>query len=182
MNLLLAYDKSIISNRKEQLLKKIKTLKILNSKSESHLSSKIIETNNEHFTSYFLSPNLQIIHLLLTIKKYVKKIELIEKTLSLNPKQLNSYLHKLEQMKLIKYKDGHYSVLESNLHLPNNSPIYKSYISMMKLKAMEQFQKSDTEESYSLNVLFSCSKETRDKIQKKLSNFFKQDTRTGREG
>jgi len=168
--LLHSFEGTKISKRKEKLRQEIGSRQRMAKKSEIHMETNIVQTNDIRLTAYFLNPDLQLVHLFLTIKKYRKNLGLIEATLGLSSELLGEYLKILEDMNLIRLVRKEYKALDHNLHLPQGSSVFPAYRTMMKLKGLEKL-KHTQEDMYSLGVFLSCSSETKEYIHNQFLAF-----------
>jgi hypothetical protein len=168
--LLHLHESTNLEKRKKLLKTEIHSIQRATKKSEAYLNTTIIENHTDTLITYFLNPDLQLIHLFLTIEKYQKNLNKIATSIGIKKTELDQHLATLESMKLVKFEDKCYIAINHNLHLPKESPIYPSYRSMMKLKSMEKVRNIN-DDAYSLGAFISCSPETKDFIHKKFLVF-----------
>lgn len=177
-HLLMAWEKSQIPSRRDQLEKKLKKIRSEKLKTESNLdvNSTLIQATD--LTAYFLDPMMQVVHMYLTIKKFSMDPNKIAELLHLRPQSLHKYFRSLESMGLIRThasrgKIDRIEIIRKNLHLPQESILQSSYASRMRLKAIERMDVLDSDEAYRFSVIFSADTKTRERIHASFMEWLK---------
>lgn len=157
-----------IDQRKRALLKEVEKIQAQKLKTESHIRTQEVFTREQSLDDYYTDPLFVIIHMALTLETYQKDPLKLAAAISIGQDVLKTYLRKLEQMGVIEFKNSRYRIAKDNLHLSSDSPLYKAYRTMMRLKALEQMDRSEKDAFYSFSVVFSTSPKIRKLIQKKF--------------
>ena len=168
IELLFKYQRSSLAQRKRKLKQQIQELKNLKLKTEDHLEAETVSSQNELNQQYFLSPKLQLVHLLLSLKKYKEDPDLILRKLNLSNQQYQVLINQLAQLSLIEVKKDKISVKKNHLFLSKDSPITAIYHALMKENAASRIHGLHQDEKYSLSVLFNGKKETFNSVRSKL--------------
>ncbi len=174
MLLLYSWEKSQLPKRKENLKQSIQTLQNQNKKTEKRISVTSFESAEHKERDYHLDPYFILIHMFLTIRRFALDVRLVSQELSISETQLNHYLTKLEQMEIIRFHQGKYEVLKDNLHLPENSPIFTAFRTLMRLKALDQMNRVNSLDTYSFSVVFSSTPQIRQRIQSLILDMIKE--------
>lgn len=173
MQLLLEYARTGITARKENLLIEIRQIQTRQLDTKEHIKAVAIGTLSDELTAYYLDPLIQLTHICLSIPRYQKDQNLLAHDLRVPVSKLLTAINKLEQMRVIsRTKDGIRLDLE-NIHLPKNSPVYKSWRNQLKLKAMSRVDSIPEENVYSFSVVFSSHEEIRKEIHSRFLSFLK---------
>jgi len=171
LQLLLDYERSGLQNRKAKLLQKIRVLQELNQETKHHLEASSVNINSPDVAEYYLDPWLQIIHVCLSIKRYSQNPANLIGDLNLGKERVSLAIQKLEQMGLIARDVSGISLLKENIHLPRESPVYKSWRNQLKLMSMHQLDHTTEKNPYSFMVVFSADEATRTEIQGRFLKF-----------
>jgi len=157
-NLLLSYSRSGNEVRKKYLLEKIKECKSKNTKLSKHLKGEV--EISERLKEYFLSPEIQLVFIGLSLKKYQRNISQLALDLAIAPSKFSSYLKKLAELDLIEFeKNKNVKVLVKNIHLPKSSEYYEIWhILLRQYMHSKSFDRS--EYGYSFSALFSADDKT----------------------
>ena len=79
----------------------IKEIQKKHNKSETHLQSDIVDLPEEDLSEYYLDPDMQIVHMALTLERFMSSPAMICKELLISDFKLNQILEKLEKMQVI---------------------------------------------------------------------------------
>ncbi len=164
-------ERSVSSSRVSLLKNKLKKLRATKEKSESHIDVQVADQNSE---KYFFDPNTMLAHMFLTVESYRLQPKEIQKALDLSDKQFAQTCQILEELNIIKVKDGKYLVLKDDIHLPSTSPICKIHQRLMRLKSLERQAKCESSESYSLSITFSSDEGSRQWVKEEFFKFLKK--------
>jgi len=175
LSLLHQRDRSGVKSRVDLLSKEIKQLRKNNKKSEKHIKVQPLKSNLIENTSiYYLDMNFQLVHILLTIERFVNNPSLITKILSIKKEKLQFYLDTLIELSLIEYHDGEYTVIKDSLHLSKDSPIFHTYRRLTRDHSLNKLEHLDGDDQYSFSVSFSTSPEVKNKIHQEFLEFLKK--------
>jgi uncharacterized protein (TIGR02147 family) len=172
--LLSEFEKCQIPNRKNDLRKKIESMRVKNLKTENNLSLKEVVLGELEISEFYLDPLLQVIHLFLTISRFAKSPDRISEHLPIPSEVLNDKIKKLESLKLIRIEDKKIVVQQSQLHLSNESSFIHAYRLQMRLSSLEQMKRISQDQYYSFSALFSATEEVKTEIHDMFLNFLKE--------
>ncbi len=168
------YERSQDKNRKKELLAEIEKKHQSKMKTENVIEAKSVEARAEDYHEFFLDPFQQLVHGFLSIEKYQKNPDAIGRKLGLTQARLSTILKKMVRLGLIEEKKGSYRLIKDSLHLPADSGYYLPYQSLLRLKALDLFQRKVQDGSYSFSVIFSADPATRKAIQEGFFDFLKK--------
>ncbi len=175
LSLLLEYERSTYSERKEEIYKKI--LEIQDSKRDSKNIIKdvnqmsAIEFDNSKLAEYYLEPTILLVHIFLTIKRFSKAPDAIKSELSLSDEQFSKILQKLVKMKLIHIEEGKIKVLHSSLHLPRESLLSAPHQQLLRQFGQYKMNKVDVKNKKHFSATFSSNESNRRKIELEFNKF-----------
>lgn len=167
LQLLRERQDSVHPRRLNLLKKKIEALKAARLKSENTLKTKNT-FKLEQAIDYYTNFNLHLTHLLLTIPRFSASPQDICGTLNISVSELNENLEKLERWGLVKRKGAKVVAEEVSQHLPADSPVFGTFATLQRIKAMEKMNQSKREEDYFFSVLFSAEAGYQVVLRKKL--------------
>ncbi len=84
------------------------------------------------------------IHVLLSVPKY-RSVSTISQRLGIPPELTQKHLYQLEKMGLAKQDRHQWRILESNVHLPKESPVAPLHHANWRQKALENARNGDSE-------------------------------------
>jgi transcriptional regulator with XRE-family HTH domain len=168
-----SFDRSQNKSHKEFLSQSIKAirreaLKFIN---QSQSDAPKLVLPDELSVHYYLDPIHQLIHMMLTIEKYRVNTDKIANKLNLSADQLMGYLARLEDMGLIYLKGRKFVVKNNNIHLDQDSEIFKYHIKLMDQLSLGKPQWEN--DDYVTSIVFATSEKVRDQIRKKLLEVLK---------
>jgi hypothetical protein len=172
--LLLSIEKCCIPARKSFLESQLKVFRENHLRTEESLSNEYSILANGQLIEYHTNPTLILIHIFLTIDEFSRDIQKISKSLNISIVELKTHIEKLISLGLIIEKDGRFVVIEKNLHLSKDSPVFPSYRSLMRLKALEQTERFSKSENYSFSAIISTDDDVRQKIQSEVLKLLKK--------
>lgn len=172
--LVFEFERSCVPKRRDELLAEIKILRKNVRKTESRLNVTNLETLTDLTTEYYLDPNIQIVHMFLTIPKYAANVSLIWKEMRISETTLHGILVKLQSLGIIELREGKYRIVKDNIHLPAESAVYRPYRSMMRIKALQRSEQLASEKTYNFSVVFSSSRLGRQKVHESFLEFLKK--------
>lgn len=172
--LLIDYEKCALSELKEKLKNKIKTIQVKETQSDRYIDKTNNELTSEELQEYYLLPENQLIHLALSIPKYQSDIEKLREELKINKQSFSMSLKILQKLELIKVIDKKVKLLKSNLHLKHDSPFFHQWKAQMSLKSIEWIKNLETKDKYNFTVSFTSDEETKESIRIEFLNFLKK--------
>jgi uncharacterized protein (TIGR02147 family) len=174
VQLLLDFDRCIVSRRKKWLKEKIRAIQneqLLPSKS---LKAEQFIAENEDMVNFYLDPITQIIHAFLIVPTYSKHPEEITPILGIEKDQLQSSLCLLERIGFIKKNHPlGYQVLKGHTNLSPTSPIYRIYHSLIRTKSLDQLMKLPSDKKYCFSVILSSDEATLTVLKEHFIHFLK---------
>lgn len=173
IRLLHQYQRSGIKGRKEKIKNEIEDYrkKLLNA--DEHLTS-IINKESPNLEKYFLNPNVQLVHMFLTIEAFRKDYQKIANYLDLSIKDVEAILEELILLNLIKIEDASVDIQKEHLFLPKSSPLFQAHHLMSKINAQNKLNKVSKDKKNEISTIFTCNQETTQKIRLELVEFLKK--------
>ncbi len=167
--LLHAYERAIHKTLRRRLSKQIESIRNQNLRTDKVLNHPQLNVTANSDPTYFLQPNLQLLHLLLTIPKFARDLNLAKTQLGMSSDTVDRMLRDLETRGFVERNGSTARVLQENLHLSVTSNFIKPYHTMMRSKSIEAINNSTASDAYSYSLFFSANDEARLKVQ---SEFF----------
>lgn len=171
--LLHARDRSVVVRKKEGLEREIALVRRRHLMSESHLAAQTVAADAPELASYYLDPDLQLIHMYLTIERYARDASKLRVVLGYTDEELTRALAKLAGLGLIAIRDGRYVVMQPSVHLSPESPVFRPYRKLLRLRALDRADRAQGKSGYSFSVLFSADEATRQRVQARFLDFLK---------
>ena len=72
---------------------------------------------------------------------------------------------------MVTLDSGTYQVHHDHMHLPVDSPIYRAYRTMLRLKSLERCQRLPNDRAYSFSVVFTANETIRQDIRQAFLGF-----------
>jgi hypothetical protein len=171
-------ERSQLPARREQLSAEIDAIRRIKLKTESNIRVDTPPSIPSDLTEYYLDPLFQVIHMMLTLRKYQQAPGEIGVSLGLKSEALHKYLRGLQRMGLAKLTEvrgqmQRAQILRDNLHLPQTSALHGAYSARMRLKAIERMGQLSPDESYSFSAIFSTNPRVRQKIHASFIEWLK---------
>ena len=171
LELLLDYSRCSLQIRKHELIRNIQDFQEQHLTTENHINADENPLSTQDLMIYYLDPMHQVVHVSLDLphigRDYLKLIDL----LGLEESRLREIVTNLESMRLISLHNGKVSLVQKSIHLPKTSPIYRPWLSQLKLLSLERLDKTPVDDKYSFSVLFSASDDVRKSIKSKFLDF-----------
>lgn len=176
MLLLLEHERCTYPERKKYLKEKIKKTqdeKIDNIKNIiKNISTRdAMDFDNSKHIEYYLEPLISIVHIFLTIPRFLNNIDLISEELFISKEHLQEILKKLVVMNIIEINEDKINVVIKSLHLPKESKIISSHQLLLKQNAIHRLSRIGLEYKKSFAVTFSSNEDARKKIEFEFTNF-----------
>lgn len=158
--ILYEYVRSVSKERKRHLQKEINDLKARASATEAHIEAnrpRAHSTANHSIENeYYLDPNFQIVHMLLTIERYSADMSAIAKVLKITEQELAGIIHRLIQQGVVVFRSGRYSVVRDMLHLSQGDPIFLAHNRLLRLRCIERLAMTQDPQPYSFSATISA--------------------------
>jgi len=174
LELLLSYERSGLKDRKEKLLSIIKSVQAKYEKTDQYISAKKVTVDTDGIYHYYLDPINQIVHASLAIERYRKNLQLLSKDINIPVFRIMDSIATLEKLGIISKDGKEIKIIQDSLHLPSDSPIYKTWRNELKNLSMQKLRNLKAESSYSFAVVFTATEDTRKFIQEKFFEFLKE--------
>ncbi len=176
LNLLHQYQRSQQKNRKEILRKKIEEQRNGGVKADRHLSTKLLEKDQEDvfFLKYFLTPHVQLVHMLLTIEEFQKNPSRIREVLEIEDSAFQEIIERLFQLQLISQQKDRMVAERQQVFLSSSSDLFEPYHLAAKTQALSRLKKLKREEKNSTSLLMTCSRESWLKVRSRFVEFMKE--------
>ena len=169
--LLLELAKCGLKEREKELLKEIKIWQKEKKKTAQYIDVKELSDHNFNRQDYFLDPFNQIIHTALYIEEFRNDPLSLAKKLFIPKKRISTYLKNLERMNIIKVTSQGIELMDVELHLPKDSPIFDSYKSQCYTNTMNRLKQIEESKTYNFTVVFSATDEIRQEINENFMKF-----------
>lgn len=165
MQLLLAYERCSLRQRKIKLKKRINAKQAQKLNTEQHIDSASPANMLISSDDYYLDPIIQIVHVSLTIGRFQKEPHLLCSALNISKEKLESTLIQLEKMNAISRHAKGVKVLVNDIHLSKDSRLYQVWRNQLKFISINQLNSLPVDHCYSFSVLFSADESARVTIQ-----------------
>ena len=171
VQLLLEWERSAFSERKEKLRAQIERIRKLKLKSEAHIGATRVEAAESEVVRYYMNPELQLIHSFLGVAKFAKNVELIAKSLNMDVATVESLVKELKDLGYVVEGKKGLEKTKRRIHLPKESPLCKPQQLLMRYRALQHQQVLPESEKYNFAVLFTADEATRERIQREFLKF-----------
>lgn len=168
VQLLLAYERTVVTERKNALKKRVTTIKERHLSSSEHLSAPKQIATKADLNRYYLDFRLQLVHMAMTIPYYQANPRQLGLDLNIPRDDLFEVLSQLEALGYLKFSGEGFQVTQNSLHLDQSSPIFPAYRQMMRLKGLHRVDQLKSSDCYSFNVLFSANPQVFEEIRRKF--------------
>lgn len=173
--LLLEADRCQIPQRRAVLDERIRAVRHAHLKTSAHVSAKKIAADDLSVTEYYLDPYVMIVHVFLGIPRYAKDVSRIAEALGFGMGKLRRVLGTLERLGYAeRARDGHYKLVQSHRHLPEDSPLCLPHQILFRLKSADRLPRLAPAQRYAFSVTFSASEEVYDKIRADFLSYVKK--------
>lgn len=172
--LLIDFERAAVDEFKKELKEKIKEIQLKNTQSSSYLNKKRRNINSPAEQVYYLYPEFQLLHLGFSIARFQNSPELLQKELNMSDGLFQQGVRVLQDLNLIKVEETRIELLDSNLHLPNDSEMFHQWQTQFKLKSIEWAKKIEFNDKYNFVASFTASEEDKEKIRLEFMSFLKK--------
>ncbi len=164
VQLLLERDRSNFAPRRTELTEDLEVMARRHQRSEAHLTADPVRDAAE-MAAYFVDPDVTLVHIFLAVDRYRGDLRAVAVQLGLSAAALEAILTTLERFGMIALVDGRYELRRAHTHLPVDSPLFKAYRAMQRLRAMERYQRLPPERTYNFSVVFTATEAVRQAIK-----------------
>lgn len=171
LHLLLRQTRAAVPSYRKKLEKEIRSLQKRVNLTESHIKAEPHAKDSVEMMEYFLDPNVQLVHMFLTVKRFAEDPKLIAPILQITMDRVLELVAKLERLEFIQLRGSSYQVLRNNLHLSSESHHFRLYRQLTRLKSMERLQNLSNDQAYSFSVSFSATTKVRKQLQDEFMKF-----------
>jgi uncharacterized protein (TIGR02147 family) len=168
--LLLEIDRTTVEDRRKELEASRDRLQAKKIAAGPYLKRTPVVPLEIASAEYYSLPLCSIVHMHLTIPKFLARPTLLREHLSLSPEALTTVLNVLERCGIIEIEGNGYRLLLPTLHT-TGSRLSRLYATQFRLKAIEYQQKLDNDRDYFFTSSFSASESTRDEIKQRFLEF-----------
>lgn len=172
--LLLEWERSGLSPRKEALKKRIDEIRKLKTQSSHTLKKQVINPTHEEYLPFYLNPFYSLINSFLGVKRFSIDPKKISRCLNLDVAQVQSWLKELVRMKFVESTPQGFVKLKKNFHLPIESPLCEPHLAVMQQATSQHLQTLPQNEKVAFNLTFSADPETKEKIHREFVAFLKR--------
>lgn len=171
--LLLDWERSGSSQRRELLKKRIEKVRLDKLESKAHLKKSSIDAPSEDLTRFYLNPFYFLMNVFLGIPRFAKDPSRIASCLNVHPSRVSGWLKDLTRMKFIEAGKAGYRVIRRESHLPRESPLCEPHQQLIQQATQQHLQSLPEDKKYSFTVTFSADPAAREKIQREFLAFLK---------
>jgi len=168
--LLLEIDRSANEERRKELEADRDRLQAKKTAAGPYLKRQPVVPQEAAYAEYYSQPLCPIVHMHLTIPKYLERPMLLKEQLGLSAEALTIVLNILERCGIIGIEGKGYRLILPVLHT-TGSRLSRLYATQFRLKAIEYQQKLDNDSDYFFTSSFSATESTRDEIKQKFLEF-----------
>jgi len=169
--LLIDLDRCGISEYKAELIEKIKKIQLRNTQSDKYLNKSLNLIDSNLAQEYYLLPEIQLVHLSLSIPEYQKDFLKLKTDLGISSEIFSYILETLEKLKLVSKQNSEIKLLKSNLHLKNDSPFFHQWRTGFLLKSLEKTKSLAAKDKYNFIASFTCDDESKELIRLEYMKF-----------
>jgi len=172
--LLMEWERTSHSRRKERLAERIENLRQQNLRAEKYITAPQTVLKNEDLERYYLDPNVELLHLFLGTESCPQGIDQIAQVWGFSKEYVHEILNLLESLKLIVRKGKWWTTRIAHQHLPRESPLCKPQQMLKRLAALHALQKMPSHRAYTFSASVTMTEQTRLEIQSRFLEFLKQ--------
>lgn len=163
-----------LKERRDELEKERRKLQTGSLKTENKIKRPTVESSGEPFFQYYTNWAVPLVHMYLTIPRYLRNPESIRASLGLDENVFRESLSTLEALSLISTSTKGIKVLQDKLHLPSSSYFSKTNAISFRQKAIESLQKTKNSEDHHFTATFSGTMETQIQVKKLFLKFVEE--------
>lgn len=172
--LLLDYDRSILPDRRRAIQEELNQIARDALETKEHLATKSIGLSEESVAEFYADPLIQIVHICLSIERYLRAPLTIAADLRIDPARVGRGIDTLERLNVVERDaDGRITVLIRSLHLPRTARIFRTWRNETKLMTLHRLNDGERADDYSFSVVFSGDRKTAQTLRKKFLDYLK---------
>ena len=141
--------------------------------SERYLGRLAEKPSDEAFLEYYGDPLNPVVHMFMTIPKFLANPGLLEQEIGIAPARILEALQLLERCGVLVSEKKKYRLAKINLHLDPTSPLYRNFAAQFRLKSIHYIQHERHDSDYFFTASFSANEELRLEIRKRFLEFVK---------
>lgn len=174
--LLLEYERSTFKRRRDLLHQQIEKIQFAKRDSKNVLKKNTQQLSGAEFDQtshieYYLDPIFVVVHVLLTLPKYLKNPNRIAEELHLSNDEFQEILKKLVSMNIIEIKDSKIVVLMKSIHLPRESKVVVPHQNLMRQLSQQRLTRLNIDQKKSIFVTFAADEKARKEIEVEFNHF-----------
>lgn len=174
LNLLMEWERSTHVGRKEKLRREIQKTRDQKLRIEKNIKAKPLEMTPSDSETYYLDPNVELIHLFLGTKGAPVNTKAIAELWQLDVDYVGGILRFLVSKDLVQLQRGRWLVKPIHQLLPTSSPLCRPQQMLKRLRMLDIIQKKSRNEVYAFNATLTMSEDTKLAIQGKFVDFLKE--------
>lgn len=174
VSLLHLHERSSVAEKRERLRREIEAMRQEHLTVSRHLKAASVPLNASDYAEYYLDPSMQIVHMYLTIERYARDIGKVREQIGISEVEMTAVLARLTRLGFIAFRSGRYHVLKDGMHLPAESPLYRPYRTLLRVRALQRIEWLPPGETYNFSVLFTADDDARRRIQAHFLEFAKK--------
>lgn len=171
--LLLEIERCGLESRRQGLIRKRDEIRSAKMQSDQFLERTAAVPDIQAFTEYYANPLIPIVHMYLTMPKFLSNPSLAQTELGITPLQLQAALSSLEKCGVLVLDKKRYRLAKINLHLSPDSPLFKIYATQFRLMSIQHLQARSQDPDYFFTASFSTNEKTRREIKKRFLEFLR---------
>lgn len=173
--LLLDFDRALYPERRELLEKRIEKIREEKRDTGKKLDS-VKKMDGDEFdisiyADYYLEPDILLTHMMLTVEKFRKNLDLLRECLQMREERLGDILVRLEKMKLIAVKNEKIEILVNSMHLPKDSRLVGAHQQLLRMHCQHRLAQLNRDQKKVFAVTFTSTKKNRGKIEEAFNRF-----------
>ncbi len=159
-------DSSLLPDRKASIFRELDGIRKNRLNTEQYIAIKA--PNAEIVERYYLNPHVMLVHMFLSVPRFQQNPDDIAKVLQIAGDEFAEILLLLKKHGLV-YEDGDLLIgIRTDFHLDRQSPKFKAFRQVTKMKSCDRLFKLPSEAFYSFSATFNCDDATRLKIQNRF--------------
>lgn len=161
-------DRCGIEARKQEIIIKLDQIREKELSSDRYLGREAIKPTHENFVEYYGDPLNPIVHMFLTIPKFLAEPGLIGQEIGTSSTHIRGAIQVLERCGVVVTEKKGLRLIKVNLHLDPRSSLYGNFATQFRLKAIQRLQNQPPEQDYFFTASFSANEELRQEIKRRF--------------
>lgn len=172
--LLLEHSRSIVPERKEKLLKRIREIQDEKNQVKERLPARLGKGDSAGDAEFWLDPYAMVVLAGLLIDSVSKDPFSLAPALRLSKERISSILEKLVRSGFAELKQGRWIPTQANLHLPKDSPVEPAYQQITRMSALEHLVRTERRSGQHTAITFCADERAFSKIQGLFLDWLKE--------